>query len=240
MIKARITIEKEYKAGEIDPKLYGSFVEHLGRSIYGGIYEPDHSTADSYGFRGDVADIVKELDTPIIRYPGGNFVSGYRWEDGVGPVDERPKRLDLAWRTLEPNAVGVNEFSAWCKRVGSEPMMAINLGTRGIEAALDILEYLNHPSGTHLSDLRIKHGYKDPHDIKVWCLGNEMDGPWQIGHKTAEEYGRLALETGRAMKMIDPDLKLVSCGSSGTFMETFPQWEAEILMHTYEVTDYIS
>ena len=240
MLKARVTIEKSFKTGEIDPKLYGSFVEHLGRCIYGGIYEPGHPSADEHGFRGDVASFIKELDTPIIRYPGGNFVSGYRWEDGIGPVNERPKRLDLAWRTLETNEVGVNEFSAWCKRVGSDPMLAINLGTRGIEAALDMLEYVNHPSGTYLSDLRIKHGYKEPHDVKVWCLGNELDGSWQTGHKTAHEYGRLALETGRAMKVIDPDLKLVTCGSSSTFMETFPQWEAETLMHTYDVADYIS
>ena len=240
MLKARVTVEKSFKAGEVDPKMYGSFVEHLGRCIYGGIYEPGHPSADEFGFRRDVAELVKELDVPIIRYPGGNFVSGYRWEDGIGPLDERPKRLDLAWRTLETNEVGVNEFSAWCRRVGSEPMMAVNMGTRGIEAALDMFEYVNHPSGTYLSDLRVKHGYKEPHNIKYWCLGNEMDGPWQIGHKTAHEYGRLALETGRAMKMIDPDIKLVSCGSSNTFMDTFPEWEAETLMHTYEVADYIS
>jgi alpha-N-arabinofuranosidase len=240
MLKARVTIEKSFKVGEVDPYLYGSFVEHLGRCVYGGIYEPGHATADEYGFRGDVAAFVKELDSPIIRYPGGNFVSGYRWEDGIGPVEKRPKRLDLAWRTLETNEVGVNEFTAWCRRVGSEPMLAINLGTRGIEAAIDMLEYVNHPSGTYLSDLRVEHGYKEPHNVKVWCLGNEMDGPWQIGHKTSHEYGRLALETGRAMRAIDPDIKLVACGSSNTFMDTFPEWEADILKHTYEVTDYIS
>ena len=239
-LKARVTIEKSFQTGEVDPKLYGSFVEHLGRCVYGGIYEPGHSTDDGFGFRGDVAALVKELNTPIIRYPGGNFVSGYRWEDGTGPVSERPRRLDLAWRTLESNVVGLNEFSAWCRRVGTEPMLAINLGTRGIESALDILEYTNHPADTYLSDLRIRHGYEKPHDVKLWCLGNELDGHWQTGHKTAHEYGRLALETGRAMKVIEPDLKLVSCGSSGTFMETFPKWEAESLLHTYEVADYIS
>jgi len=235
-----VTVEKSFEAGVVDPKLYGSFVEHLGRCVYGGIYEPGHKTDDGFGFRGDVADLIRELNTPIIRYPGGNFVSGYRWEDGVGPIEKRPKRLDLAWRTLENNAVGVNEFSAWCRRIGSEPMLAINFGTRGIEAALDMLEYVNHPSGTYLSDLRVKHGYKEPHDVKIWCLGNEMDGSWQTGHKTSEEYGRLALETGRAMKVMDPDIKLVSCGSSGTFMDTFPEWDADIMMHTYEVADYIS
>ena len=240
MQKSRVTIEKALTLGEVDPNMYGSFVEHLGRCVYNGIYEPGHPQADEYGFRKDVTALVQELHTPIIRYPGGNFVSGYRWEDGVGPVEDRPKRLDLAWRSLETNAVGVNEFVRWCRDAGSEPMMAINLGTRGILDALDLLEYCNHPSGTYLSDLRISHGVKNPHNIKTWCLGNEMDGPWQTGHKTPEEYGRLAAETARAMKVVDPDLKLVSCGSSSTFMETFPRWEVETLMHTYDAVDYVS
>ncbi len=239
-LKATITIEKAYSIGEVDKRVYGSFVEHLGRGVYTGIYEPSHETADAYGFRKDAAALVRELNVPIIRYPGGNFVSGYRWEDGVGPVEERPKRLDLAWRMIESNEVGVNEFAAWCKRVGAEPMMAINLGTRGTEAALDLLEYCNHPSESYWSDLRVKHGYAAPHGIKVWCLGNEMDGPWQTGHKTALEYGRLAAETARAMKQIDPNIELVSCGSSHTFMDTFPEWEAETLSHTYDAADYIS
>ncbi len=236
----RITIDKGNVIGEVDKNVFGSFAEHLGRCIYNGIYEPNHKEADEFGFRKDVIELVKELGVPIIRYPGGNFVSSYRWEDGVGPVEKRPKRLDLAWRSLETNEVGVNEFVHWCSRVGAEPMMAINLGTRGIESALDLLEYCNHPSGTYLSDLRIQHGYKDPHNINVWCLGNELDGEWQVGHKTATEYGRLAAETARAMRMVDPNLKLVSCGSSHTFMDTFPEWEAETLSHTYDVVDYIS
>ncbi len=238
--RAKITVEKGNIIGKVDKNVFGSFAEHLGRCIYNGIYEPKHGEADEYGFRKDVMDLVKELGIPIIRYPGGNFVSSYRWEDGVGPVEYRPKRLDLAWRSVETNEVGVNEFAHWCRRVGAEPMMAINLGTRGIESALDLLEYCNHPSGTYLSDLRIRHGYQQPHDIKVWCLGNEMDGNWQVGHKTATEYGRLAAETARAMRMVDPNLKLVSCGSSHTLMDTFPEWEAETLSHTYDVVDYIS
>lgn len=238
--KARIAVEKGNIIGEVDKKVFGSFAEHLGRCIYQGIYEPSHPESDEYGFRKDVMELVKELGIPIIRYPGGNFVSCYRWEDGVGPIESRPKRLDLAWRSLETNEVGVNEFAHWCQRVGAEPMLAINLGTRGIESALDLLEYCNHPSGTYLSDLRIKHGYEKPHNIKTWCLGNEMDGDWQVGHKTPTEYGRLAAETARAMRMVDPDLKLVSCGSSHTLMDTFPDWEAETLSHTYDVVDYIS
>ncbi len=238
--KAKVTIEKSYTIGQVDKKMFGSFVEHLGRGIYNGIYEPTHKEADKNGFRKDVTELVKELDVSIIRYPGGNFVSGYRWEDGIGPVESRPKRLDLAWRTLETNEVGINEIATWCKQIGSEPMLAVNLGTRGIEAALDLLEYCNYPAGSYWSDLRIQHGYPNPHNIKVWCLGNEMDGSWQTGHKTPTEYGRLAAETARAMKLFDPDIKLVSCGSSHTFMDTFPEWEVETLTHTYDVVDYIS
>ncbi len=240
MAKARITLERAFRIGEVDDRMYGSFVEHLGRCVYDGLYEPGHPDADENGFRKDVAALVKELNIPIIRYPGGNFVSGYRWEDGVGPVENRPKRLDLAWRTLEDNSVGVNEFAKWCKMVGSQIMMAVNLGTRGTEAALDLLEYCNHPGGSALSDLRIRHGAKDPHNVKVWCLGNEMDGPWQTGHKTPEEYGRLAVETARAMKVVDPSIQLVSCGSSNTKMPTFPVWEAETLSHTYDAVDFVS
>ena len=239
-LRSKITVEQGNVIGEVDKMVFGSFVEHLGRCVYHGIYEPDHKEADEYGFRKDVIELVKELDVSVIRYPGGNFVSNYRWEDGIGPVENRPKRLDLAWRSLEPNTVGVNEFVPWCRRAGAEPMMAINLGTRGIEAALDLVDYCNHPSGTYWSDLRIKHGYKEPHRVKYWCLGNEMDGDWQVGHKTSYEYGRLAAETAKAMRMIDPDLKLVSCGSSHTFMDTFPQWEADTLSHTYDAVDYIS
>lgn len=238
--KAKVMVEKAYAIGEVDQKIFGSFIEHLGRCVYNGIYEPEHREADEFGFRKDVTALVRELNIPIIRYPGGNFVSGYRWEDGVGPIEQRPKRLDLAWRTLETNAVGVNEFTAWCKRVGTQPMLAVNLGARGMQSALDLLEYCNHPAGTYWSDLRIQHGYREPHKIKTWCLGNEMDGPWQIGHKTPKEYGRIAVETARAMKIIDPDIQLVSCGSSSSFMDTFPAWEEETLTHTYDLVDFVS
>lgn len=238
--KAKITVEKGNVTGEAGKNLFGSFVEHLGRCVYNGIYEPDHPLADEFGFRKDVMALVRELNIPVIRYPGGNFVSNYRWEDGIGPVEQRPKRLDLAWRSTETNAVGVNEFSSWCKRVGAEPVMTINLGTRGIDSALDLLEYCNHPAGTYLSDLRISHGYREPHNIRYWCLGNEMDGDWQVGHKTAYEYGRLACETARAMRQVDPNLQLLSCGSSHTMMDTFPDWEVETLSQTYDYVDYIS
>ncbi|MCC2683825.1 MAG: alpha-N-arabinofuranosidase [Paenibacillaceae bacterium] len=239
-LKATMFVDRRMTIAEVDKRIYGNFIEHLGRAVYGGIYEPDHPTADEDGFRRDVIELVRELDVPIIRYPGGNFVSGYRWEDGIGPRDQRPRRLELAWKSIETNAVGTNEFAAWTRKVNSEVMMAVNLGTRGIEDAANLLEYCNHPGGTYWSDLRIAHGVKEPHRIKTWCLGNEMDGQWQIGHKTADEYGRLAQETANVMRMMDPALELVACGSSNTRMPSFPQWEATVLEHTYDSVDYIS
>ena len=233
-------VDKDFVISEVDPRIYGSFIEHLGRAVYGGLYEPDHPSADEDGFRQDVIDLVKELQVPIIRYPGGNMVSAYNWEDGVGPREQRPDRLELAWRVIETNEIGTNEFIDWTRKVDSEAMMAVNLGTRGIDAARNLLEYTNHPGGTYWSELRKEHGYENPHNIKTWCLGNEMDGPWQVGHKTAYEYGRLANETGKAMRLVDPTIELVTCGSSNSDMPTFPAWEAEALEQTYDVADYIS
>jgi alpha-N-arabinofuranosidase len=238
--QARLTIDPAFKVAPVRRRTFGTFVEHLGRCVYTGIYEPGHPAADEDGFRRDVLELTRELGVSTVRYPGGNFVSGYRWEDGVGPRERRPRRLDLAWHSTETNEVGVDEFARWCRKAGVEPMMAVNLGTRGIEAALDLLEYCNHPSGTALSDLRVANGGGEPYGIRMWCLGNEMDGPWQTGHKTAREYGRLAAETARAMRMIDPALELVACGSSSSSMPTFGAWEAEVLQETYDVVDYIS
>src|SRR4051794_15343835 len=200
MPHAHITIDPKRVVGSIDRRLFGGFVEHMGRGVYGGIYDPEHPTADSEGFRQDVLDLVRELGITTVRYPGGNFVSGFKWEDSVGPRDQRPVRRDLAWHSLETNQVGVDEFARWCKLTGSELMMAVNLGTRGIEEALDLLEYSNHPSGTALSDQRIANGSPEPHNIRMWCLGNEMDGPWQTGYRTAEDYGTLAARTAQAMR----------------------------------------
>lgn len=236
----KMIIDKMIPISEIDNRIYSSFIEHLGRAVYNGIYQPGHESADEDGFRLDVLQTVKELQIPMIRYPGGNFVSNYFWEDGVGPKEERKRRLDLAWRSLETNEVGLNEFAKWASKAGSDLMMAVNLGTRGIADACNLLEYCNHPSGTYYSDLRRKHGIEKPYHIKTWCLGNEMDGEWQLGKKTPMEYGRLAAETGKAMKLICPDIELVSCGSSFVAMPTFPEWEAITLEHTYDYVDYVS
>jgi alpha-L-arabinofuranosidase len=238
--EATLTLDLAYRIGEIDPRLFGSFVEHMGRCVYEGIFEPGHPRADDRGFRADVAELVRELGVPVLRYPGGNFVSGYRWEDGTGRVDRRPTQLDLAWRSLEPNQVGVDEFVPWCRAVGSEPMMAVNLGTRGVDAARSLVEYCNVERGTTWSDLRRHNGTADPHGIRLWCLGNEMDGPWQIGHKPADEYGRLASSAGRAMRRVDPSIELVVCGSSHPRMPTFGDWERTVLAETYDVVDYVS
>lgn len=238
--KLKMVLDKDYELSEVDERIYGSFIEHLGRAVYDGIYQPGHELSDANGFRKDVIKLVKELNVPIIRYPGGNFVSGFNWEDSVGPKNLRPERLELAWRSTESNQFGIGEFSKWVKEADSSVMMAVNLGTRGIEDACNLLEYCNHPSGSKYSDLRISHGDKTPYNIKTWCLGNEMDGPWQIGHKTMEEYGRLAEETAKAMKLIDPSIELVSCGSSSIGMPTFPQWEATTLEHTYDYVDFVS
>ena len=239
-MRARLHVEREYRIAEVDPRLYGSFVEHLGRVVYGGLYEPGHPSADARGFRGDVLALVRELGVPVVRYPGGNFACGFRWEDTVGPLERRPRRLDLAWKSVEPNAFGLDEFVDWAREAKSAPMMALNLGTRGVEAALDVLEYCNHPGDSALSDLRRRNGHPEPHGIKLWCLGNELDGPWQVGQKTPEEYGRLARETAKAMKFFDPGLELVACGSSHQRMATFPEWEATVLEHCYEYVDYLS
>lgn len=240
MHQATVTIDPTLTVGDVDPRLFGSFVEHMGRCVYTGIYEPEHDTADDEGFRGDVAELVSALDVPIIRYPGGNFVSGYNWEDGIGPRAERPVRLDLAWRSVETNQVGIHEFAGWADRVGSEVMLAVNLGSRGPDEARRLVEYCNHPGGTELSDLRRKNGAVDPFGVKVWCLGNELDGPWQIGHKTAYEYGRIARETGKVMRWVDPSIELVAVGSSNRRMPTFGEWESTVLEECYDVVDHLS
>ena len=240
MRKARLVLDKDYVISPVDKRIYGSFVEHLGRCVYTGLFEPGHPAADEEGFRTDVLRLVRELNVPVIRYPGGNFVSGFDWEDSVGPRELRPRRLDLAWKTTDPNTFGLHEFASWAKKAGSSVMYSVNLGTRGPADAQHLVEYANHPGGSKWSDLRVKNGAKDPFKIKLWCLGNEMDGPWQTGQKTAYEYGRIANEAAKMMKWTDDSIELVACGSSSSEMKTFGDWEYTVLSECYDNVDYVS
>ncbi len=247
MPKTKIFADKNLKIGAIDPNIYGSFLEHLGRAVYGGIYEPGHPSADKDGFREDVVALIRELGVPLVRYPGGNFVSGYDWKDGIGKKSERKARLDLAWASVEPNEFGTDEFMKWCKKAGIQPMLAVNMGTGTPKDALELFEYCNHPSGTYYSDLRRKNASEEPYGIKYWCIGNEMDGPWQICGLTAEDYGKKALNTMRMLRWADAKkadeegaVKFVVCGSCHAQMPTYPEWDRIVLEHTYEETNYIS
>ncbi len=224
----------------LDRNIFGSFLEHLGRAIYEGIYEPNSKFADANGFRKDVLEEIQKLQVPIIRYPGGNFVSGYHWLDGVGPKQDRPKVLDKAWNSLETNQFGINEFLLWCRTVGTQPLLGLNLGTGSPESAAALVEYCNVDKGTKWSDLRRTHGIADPHKVTHWCLGNEMDGPWQIGHMSASEYGEKAADAARQMRYVDPSLKLIACGSSGPTMPTYLEWDRQVLEQCYDYVDAIS
>lgn len=237
---ARVTLCTEFDRGTIDPRLFGSFVEHMGRCVYEGIYQPEHQRADEFGFRRDVQDLITELGISMVRYPGGNFVSGYRWEDGVGPRRQRPTRLDLAWRSIEPNEVGTDEFLQWAERNGLAPMMTVNLGTRGIEPAAALVEYCNGTAPTRYSDWRRQNGRAEAYRVPLWCLGNEMDGDWQLGHVNAGQYASLAAAAGHAMKRVDPSIELVACGSSNREMSSFGSWDQTVLEHTWDVADYLS
>jgi alpha-L-arabinofuranosidase len=237
---SRVYIDSRRTIGALDPNVFGSFLEHLGRAIYEGIYEPGSKLSDSDGFRKDVLHEIRELRVPIIRYPGGNFVSGYNWLDGVGPKASRPRTLDKAWNTIESNQFGTNEFMSWCKAAGSTPLMGLNLGTGSAEEAAALVEYCNVEKGTKWSDLRRQHGIAEPYKVQNWCLGNEMDGPWQIGHMSATEYGMKASDAARQMRYVDPSLKLIACGSSGPFMPTYLEWDREVLEQCYEYVDGLS
>ncbi len=249
MKTTKIFADRNLVIGQVSPTLYGSFIEHLGRAVYEGIYEPGHPTADKDGFRGDVLSLVKELNVPVVRYPGGNFVSGYDWRDGIGPREKRPARLDLAWHTTEPNLFGTDEFMKWCGAAGVSPMMAVNLGTGTVTEAAHIVEYCNHEGGSALSDLRRQNGAEAPYGVKYWCLGNEMDGDWQIGHLDAAEYGKKAREAAKVMRWTNGEtglespeerLKLIVSGSSNPEMPSYPEWDRVVLEHTYDRVDYLS
>jgi len=237
---ARTVVNRKRVRSVLDRRLLGSFLEHLGRAVYTGVYQPDSPLADPNGFRKDVIGEVRELGVPIIRYPGGNFVSGYNWLDGVGPKDQRPTVLERAWNSLETNQFGTNEFMDWCRLVETEPLLGFNLGTGTPEMAVAYVEYCNVDRGTKWSDLRRSHGYEAPHDVRYWCLGNEMDGPWQMGHMPAREYGRKARDTARQIRKIDPGLQLIACGSSNTILPTYLVWDREVLEECFDQVDGIS
>ena len=239
-MSSRIVIDAERVEGDIDPKLFGGFLEHLGRAIYEGIYDPASSLSDERGIRKDTLAALRELGATIIRYPGGNFLSGYHFLDAVGPKDKRPARRDLAWRSTESNQFGPNEFIEYCRELKTEPMLGVNLGTGTIEEAGAFVEYCNAPAGSFYGDLRVSHGYRTPHAVEYWCLGNEMDGPWQIGHLEAEEYARKAREAAKIMHWHDPSLKLILCGSSHLNMPTFPEWDRLSLETCWDQVDYLS
>jgi len=237
---ARVAIRRSRDRAEFDRRLLGSFLEHLGRAIYTGVYEPGSPLADGAGFRTDVVREIKELGVPIVRYPGGNFVSGYNWLDGVGPKSQRPIVLDRAWNSTETNQFGTNEFIEWCRLVGAEPLLGLNFGTGSAEMAVAYVEYCNLERGTKWSNLRRAHGYERPHNVRHWCLGNEMDGPWQIGQLQAREYGRKARDVAKQMRVITPDLQLIACGSSATSMPTYLTWDREVLEECYDQVDGLS
>jgi alpha-N-arabinofuranosidase len=237
---ARASIQQPRLRADFDRAVLGAFLEHLGRAVYTGVYQPGSSLSDASGFRTDVVREVKDMGIPVIRYPGGNFVSGYNWLDGVGPKAQRPTVLERAWNSLETNQFGTNEFVDWCRMVGSEPLLGMNFGTGSVEMAVAYTEYCNLERGTKWSDLRRSHGYEKPHNVRYWCLGNEMDGNWQIGQLQAREYGRKARDAAKQMRVIDPNLQLIACGSSGTGMSQYLIWDREVLEECFDQVDGIS
>jgi alpha-L-arabinofuranosidase len=237
---AKVTLETGDVIADVPPTLFGGFVEHLGRCVYEGIYDPQSKHADERGLRKDVLAALREMKLATMRYPGGNFVSNYHWLDGVGPKETRPRVRELAWRSIETNQFGTNEFIDFCRVLGVEPMLGMNFGTGTIDQAWNYLEYCNAPPGTKWADLRVAHGYRDPHKVKYWCLGNEMDGPWQIGALDAVSYARKAHEAAKQMRINDPSIEMIICGSSGPFMKTFPEWDRIALEHCWPHAKYLS
>jgi alpha-N-arabinofuranosidase len=238
--KAQVFLDTNRTIAPISPLLFGGFVEHMGRCVYEGIYDPKSPHADERGFRSDVIEALQDQAYSVIRYPGGNFLSGYNWLNGVGPKEQRPRLRELAWQSTETNQFGTNEFMDFCKAINTEPMLGVNMGTGTIQSASDLVDYCNTARGTHWSDLRIKHGFREPHKVRYWCVGNEMDGPWQIGHLDAASYGNKALEAAKMMKWQDPTIQTILCGSSNDQMPTYPEWDRTALEIAWEHMDYLS
>lgn len=239
-MRATLTLDTQHHRGDIDPRIFSGFLEHMGRAVYEGVYDPESPLSDANGFRRDVIAAIRKLRMPLMRYPGGNFVSSYDWTDGIGPRDQRPARPDYAWKSIEPNLFGTDEFMAWCVEAQTAPMLAVNLGTKGAEEAQALVEYCNMPPGTYWADRRVANGRRDPYRVKVWCLGNEMDGPWQAGHVPAMEYARRADQAAKLMRGLDPSIELALCGSSGRGMKTYLEWDREALEYCWDHVAYVS
>jgi alpha-N-arabinofuranosidase len=239
-MRADIHLHTEHRVGPVDERLFGGFLEHLGRAVYEGVYDPGNPLSDERGFRLDVIDALQRLRMPVVRYPGGNFVSAYDWRHGVGPRGDRPRRPDFAWSSIESNQFGTDEFMQWCDVVGTTPMMAVNLGTGTPEGAAELLEYCNLPAGTSIADRRVANGRAAPYGVELWCLGNEMDGPWQSGHVPAGTYAERALVASKLMKRLDPTIETIACGSSHRLMPTYLEWDRTVLERCWDSVDFLS
>jgi len=235
-----VSLDPAFTVGAVDPRIFGGFLEHLGRAVYEGVYDPDSPQADEDGFRMDVIEVLRRLRMTAMRYPGGNFASGYHWMDGVGPRDKRPAVRDLAWQSLEPNRFGTDEYVALCRKAGWTPMVTVNLGTGTPEEARNWVEYCNSPVGSRYADMRAANGSRPAHNVKLWCLGNEMDGQWQLGHVPAGEYGIRAQQAAKMMKDTDGSIEVVACGTCGVFMPTYMEWDRQVLDYMGDLADYVS
>lgn len=240
--KAKVVVHPAYEIGEIDPRLYSAFLEPIGNMVNGSMYNPKHPTADADGLRHDFIDALKKTDLPAVRLPGGNFVSGWQWKDSIGPKEKRRAHLDLAWHQYIDNMVGHDEYLKWAELVGTEPLYTINMGTGGIQDAVDIVEYTNHKGGTYWSDLRAEYGHAEPYNVKTWYIGNEPDGYWQIGswEKDPAGYGNLTNEVSKLMKWTDPRIETIAAVSCSPNMLHYPDWDLEVMKQCYHSVDYIS
>ena len=239
-MKTTLSLHSRFPIGPVDPRIFGGFLEHLGRAVYEGVYDPHNPRADAHGFRTDVMDALRPMRMTAMRYPGGNFASGYHWEDGIGPKERRPRVRDLAWQSLEPNTFGTDEYLALCRAMDWTPMLTVNMGTGTPEEARNWVEYTNIPAGSRYADLRARNGSTEPYGVKLWCLGNEMDGQWQLGHVPADQYAIRAQQAAKMMKDVDRSIELVACGSCGIFMPTYMEWDRQVLDYLGDYADYVS
>jgi alpha-L-arabinofuranosidase len=240
MKRTTIQLHTDFQVGPVDPRVLGGFLEHIGRAVYEGVYDPGCAHADADGLRTDVLNALRRLDMTAMRYPGGNFASGYHWQDGVGPRAQRPTVRELAWQSLESNQFGTDEYIQLCRKMGWTPMLTVNLGTGTPEEARNWVEYCNCPPGSKYANLRAARDRTQPHAVKLWCLGNEMDGPWQLGHGPANQYAIRAQQAAKMMKDADRSIEVVACGSCTTGLPTYMEWDRQVLEHMGDLADYIS